>query len=262
MSVLETILENKWDEVRRRRLAAPLERLREQVADAPPRRGFRASLERPGMRVIAEIKRVSPAKGMLRQDADAVALAREYEAGGAACISVLTDERFFGGCDADLCDVRAAVSLPVLRKDFLVDEYQVWEARSLGADAVLLIVRALEDAELLGLRVLAERLGMDVLVEVHDERDLERAAGSGARLIGINNRDLETLCVDLSTTFALLPQVPEGATVVSESGITSGADTARLAAQGVWAVLVGEALVRSDNPARLLRDLVEVGAAR
>jgi indole-3-glycerol phosphate synthase len=208
--------------------------------------------------VIAHVKGVSPEKGALRGDANAAELARVYEAGGAAGISVLTDERFFAGRDEDLREVRASVSLPVLRKDFLVDPYQVWEARALGADAVLLIVRALSDERLVDLRVLAESLGMDALVEVHDRAELERAARSGAGLIGINNRDLATLRVDVANTFPLLPYVPDGATIISESGISTGADTARLAEHGVRAVLVGEALVVSEDAGALLRELMAV----
>jgi indole-3-glycerol phosphate synthase len=255
VSVLETILANKREELAQRRSRVPLAELRARASDAPPPRGFGAALRAPGMRVIAEVKRISPAKGALRIDASAPELARRYEQGGAAAISVLTDQRFFGGSDDDLRDARAAVAVPLLRKDFLVDEYQVWEARVLGADAVLLIVRALDDSALATLRALAEGLGMDALVEVHDRAELERAAGSSAPIIGINNRDLATLTVDIANTFALLPHAPAGATIVSESGISSAGDTARLDRAGVRAVLVGEALVRSDDPVRLLREL-------
>jgi len=260
VSVLESILAHKREELAARRAAVPVAELRSRAAAATPPRGFAASLRSPGMRVIAEVKRISPARGALRLDAHAPDLARRYASGGAAAISVLTDGRFFGGSDADLGEVRAAVSLPVLRKDFLVDEYQVWEARALGADAVLLIVRALDDHALRVLRELAEALGMDALVEVHDRAELERALASGGTLIGINNRDLATLRVDLANTFALLPLVPAGVTVVSESGISRGEQTARLAANGVRAVLVGEALVTADDPVALLRELVRAGA--
>ena len=261
MSVLDRILEHKREEIDARRRRVPLAELRTLAQDSPSPRGMYRSLTLPGVRVIAEVKRVSPAKGALKLDADAAELASQYEAGGAAGISVLTDERFFSGHDDDLRRVKAAVSLPVLRKDFTLDEYQIWEARALGADAVLLIVRALDDEALRELRLLAESLGMDALVEVHDRNELERAVRSEARLLGVNNRDLSTLRVDVANTFALLPFVPPGVTVVSESGISNGEQTARLVAQGVRAVLVGEALVVSDDPGRLLGELIRAEAA-
>jgi indole-3-glycerol phosphate synthase len=256
VSVLEAILAHKRDEVQARKAAVAQASLERAASAMPSPRGLRRSLERPGIRVIAEVKRVSPAKGALKVDSNASELARTYETGGAAGISVLTDERYFAGRDQDLRDVHATVNVPVLRKDFIFDPYQVWEARALGADAVLLIVRVLSDEQLFDLLLLAERLEMDALVEVHDRVELERAARSGAGLIGINNRDLATLRVDVANTFPLLPFVPSGATIVSESGISSGADTARLAEHGVRAVLVGEALVVSEDAAALLRELM------
>jgi indole-3-glycerol phosphate synthase len=260
VSVLDTILEHKREEVAGRKLARPLADVR-RAADAADRpRGFHASLRQPGVRIIAEVKRVSPAKGNLRLDADAPSLARTYERGGAACTSVLTDRKFFGGSEQDLQDVRATVALPVLRKDFTVDEYQVYEARAIGADAVLLIVRAVPDGALRELRLLAESLGMDALVEVHSAAEMQRATASGATLIGINNRDLATLKTDVANTYPLLPLVPAGATVVSESGISQPREIEQLVAAGVRAMLIGEALVVADDAERLLRALTAVGA--
>jgi indole-3-glycerol phosphate synthase len=214
--------------------------------DAP--RGFRSSLEAgPGVALIAEVKKASPSAGVIREDFDPVRIARAYERGGAACVSVLTDRRFFQGEPAYLTQVRGAVGLPVLRKDFLLDELQVVEARALGADAVLLIVAALDAARLAGLLSAARDLGMDALVEVHDEPQLEAALSAGARLIGVNNRDLRTFEVDLGVTERLAPRVPEGVVLVAESGIRTPADVARLADCGVKAVLVGETLMRADD---------------
>jgi indole-3-glycerol phosphate synthase len=205
--------------------------------------------------VIAEVKRRSPSAGEIRGGAAAAAVARSYESAGAAAISVLTDGEFFGGDLDDLRRVREAVSVPLLRKDFLIDELQVHEARGAGASAVLLIVRILTDRELRHLCGVAADLGMAALVEVHDERELERALVAGARLVGVNNRDLATFRTDLRTTLRLAPAVPSDVLLVSESGVRTVADVELLAAAGVAAVLVGEALMRASDPVQLTRAL-------
>jgi indole-3-glycerol phosphate synthase len=253
VSVLEAIVGHKRDEIEARRGRRPLASLRAQAETLPPPRGFRAALRAPGLAVIAEIKRRSPAKGDLRLELDPAGLARQYEAAGASALSVLTDERYFRGSDDDLLAARAAVSLPVLRKDFTIDRYQVYEARALGADAILLIVRALSDSQLAELGGLAAELGLDALVEVHNAAELERAVASGASLIGVNNRNLDTLSVDPETSFALRSGVPAGAVAVAESGISQPELARRLAEAGFDAILVGEALVIADDPAALLR---------
>lgn len=253
MSVLEEIVEHKRAEVAARRAARPLSDLIAASRSAPPARDFRAALRQPGLSVIAEIKRRSPARGDLRLDLDPTALARRYERAGARALSVLTDECFFGGSDADLRDARAAVDLPILRKDFTLDPYQVHEARLLGADAVLLIVRALSRSLLAELLGLAAELGLAALVEVHDAPELERAAAAGAELIGVNNRDLDTMAVEPETSLRLRPRIPAGAIAVAESGISVPALAGRLARAGFDAILVGEALVTADDPAALIR---------
>ncbi len=255
MSVLEEIVEHKRVEVAARRDALPLAEVRSAVGSLPPPRDFAAALRTPGLSVIAEIKRRSPARGDLRLDLDPVALARRYESAGASALSVLTDERYFRGSDADLRAARGAVSLPILRKDFTIDPYQVYEARALGADAVLLIVRALDDDLLVELLTLADSLGLSALVEAHDEPELRRAVAAGARLLGINNRNLDTLTVDPETSLGLRSLIPPNATAVAESGISNPVLAARLKAAGYDAILVGEALVIADDPAALLAAL-------
>lgn len=253
--VIQRILEQKRIEVARRQEARPPEEVMAAALSAPAPRAFASALRGDGIQLIAEIKRASPARGDLWPDLDPASLARAYHGGGAAALSVLTDERFFRGSDLDLVQARAAVDLPVLRKDFVVSEYQVFEARGLGADAVLLIVRALTSRELRHLLGVADGLGMAALVEVHSESELEVAVEAGARLVGINNRDLDTMQVDVETTFRLLPLVPPGLTVVSESGIHSRDTVRRLEEAGVHAILVGEALVTSDDPAGKVAEL-------
>jgi indole-3-glycerol phosphate synthase len=224
-----------------------------------PPRGFRAALQerldagRPA--VIAEIKKASPSKGLLREDFDPAAIARGYAAHGAACLSVLTDVDFFQGADAYLQQAREACSLPVLRKDFVIDVYQIEESRALGADCILLIVSALDDAQLRHLYRQARHLGMDVLVEVHDLAELERALALGADLIGINNRSLRSFETRIETTLELRAAVPEGVLLVTESGIHEPADVARLLAAGVHAFLVGEAFMRAPDPGEALTRL-------
>lgn len=254
---LEMILESKRAEIERARSRVPLSEVRGRAAATAAPREFLSALTRPGLGVIAEVKRASPSRGAIRPDLDPVALARQYEAGGCAAMSVLTDAPFFGALPGDLETVRASVSVPVLRKDFLLDGYQLYEARAMGADAVLLIVAALDRIELADLVALAGDLGMAVLVEVHSAVDVEVAVRAGARIVGINNRDLKTFHVDVGTTTRLRALVPAGIAVVSESGIHD-AETARRAREaGADAILVGEALVRAPDPAALIRAMVE-----
>ena len=253
---LAEICAAKREEVEARRARRPLREV-EAALPAEPARGFAQALLRAlepgwaggGVGLIAEIKRASPSKGLIRGEFDPPALARAYARGGAACLSVLTDERYFRGADAHLLAAREAVGLPVLRKDFTLDPYQVVEARALGADAVLLILAALSDAQAAELEAAALALGMDVLLEVHDEGELDRALALGSPLLGINNRDLATFAVDLATTERLAPRVPPGRVAISESGIAGPADMARLSAVGVRCALVGESLMRQADVA-------------
>ena len=254
--ILDEILEHTRRELEAARGRVPPEALARLAAQAPPARGFRrALLEAPRPRVVAEIKRRSPSRGEIRPDFDPVACAKAYAEAGAAALSVLTDERWFGGRLDYLGAVRAAVDLPLLRKDFVLDGYQIDEARVAGADAVLLIAAVLEPARLAALRAHAARRGLDALVEVHDEAELEAARAAGADLLGINNRDLRTFAVDLSTTERLAPRVPEGTVLVAESGILRHTDVERLERAGAHAVLVGEALMREPDLAAALRRL-------
>ncbi|MHB0871211.1 MAG: indole-3-glycerol phosphate synthase TrpC [Chloroflexota bacterium] len=252
---LSRILAAKAVEVAEREVAVPLRVLERRVAEALPARDFLETLRQPGLGVIGEIKRRSPSRGPLAPQLDPVGLARQYEAGGCVALSVLTDSRHFGAKAGDLPRARAAVRLPVLRKDFLVSEYQLWEARAMDADALLLIVAALEPARLERLMGLAERLGMGTLVEVHGEEEVRVAVDAGARVVGINNRDLHSFRVDLGVTERLRPLLPHGVLVVGESGISGPEDAARLRACGVDAILVGEALVRSGDPVGAVRAL-------
>ena len=257
--VLQTILARKAVEIAERSAQRPLEAVREAALAQPEARGFaqalraRRALGLPA--VIAEVKKASPSKGLIRPDFDPAAIARSYEAGGAACLSVLTDIDYFQGSDAYLQQARAACALPVLRKDFTIDEYQVYEARALGADCILLIVAALDDRRMAELTVLALDLGMDVLVEVHDLDELERALQVPAPLLGINNRNLRTFDVSLDTTLALRDAVPGDRILVTESGISTRADVAKMREAGVHAFLVGEALMRQRDPGVALREL-------
>src|SRR6185369_12216131 len=230
-----------------------------RVADAPPTRAFAAALEskiEEGLpAVIAEIKKASPSKGVMRADFDPAAIARSYAANGAACLSVLTDSDFFQGSEAFLAAARDACALPVLRKDFVLDPYQVYEARAIGADCILLIVAALGDAALLELALLAAELDLDVLVEVHDEEELERALAIPAPLIGVNNRDLRTFETSIDTSVRLAAQIPYDRLLVTESGIRTPDDVARLRADGIEVFLVGEAFMRATDPGAALARL-------
>jgi len=250
--VLETIVE-----ATRRRIAPLVERIDEFVAAAhasPPARGFASALAAPGLQVIAEIKRRSPSAGLLAAELDPPAQAAAYAAGGAAAISVLTEPDFFDGSLDDLRAVRAAVDLPLLRKDFTVHPVQIWEARVAGADAVLLIVAALDDSTLRELLAVAEAAGVDALVEAHTLGEARRAEAAGARVLGVNNRDLTTFTTDLATAETIGDQVSADV-LVAESGVSSEEGAARMAAAGYDAILVGEALVRSDDPAALVTRL-------
>ncbi|QIK37036.1 indole-3-glycerol phosphate synthase TrpC [Caldichromatium japonicum] len=250
--ILKTILRRKQEEIAERRLRCPEAQLRAILDNADPTRGFADALKRrvdagePA--VIAEIKKASPSKGLLRADFAPPAIAHAYAQAGAACLSVLTDRDFFQGSDADLQAARGACTLPVIRKDFIIDPYQVYEARAIGADAILLIAACLDDARLAELNAFAQGLGLDVLLEVHDANELERALALPGRLIGINNRNLHTFEVSLKTTLDLLPRIPADRLVVTESGITSPADVAQMRAHGVNAFLVGETFMRAADP--------------
>jgi indole-3-glycerol phosphate synthase len=245
-SILDRIVRTKRDEVKQ---ASPrLAEYRDMTRQADAPRGFAAALRRPAeVRLLAEVKRRSPSAGDIRPGADPVEVARAYVSGGAAALSVLTDREYFGGDLQFLRDVRGAVDVPVIRKDFLIDPVQVWEARAAGADAVLLIVRILEQPLLQELHGLARELGMDVLVEAHTEAELERALAAGATLVGVNNRDLDTFVTDLDLSLRLAPRLPSTVTYVAESGIRTAADVDRLGAVGVDAILVGESLMRQAD---------------
>jgi indole-3-glycerol phosphate synthase len=253
--VLDRIVAEKGREVERLRpLAASL---RARVEDAGVPRGFAAALLHPDhVTLLAEVKRRSPSAGEIRPGASPDAIAGAYRDAGAAAISVLTDRRFFGGGVDDFGRVRETVSLPMIRKDFIIDPLQIWEARAIGADAVLLIVRILGDSLLADLLALASELGMDSLVEIHDERELGRAVRAGAALVGMNNRDLQTFRTNLSLSLDLAPLVPPEITFVAESGIRGGPDVERLGAAGVDAVLVGEHLMRAADVEGAARELV------
>ncbi|MBN1444028.1 MAG: indole-3-glycerol phosphate synthase TrpC [Planctomycetes bacterium] len=258
MTILDRIVNVKRQEIRLARDRAPLEGLESIAFDAPPARSLAGALsaDRPQPRIIAEVKRASPSKGVIRADVDAAGIALAYQEGGAAAISVLTDREFFQGRLEDLEAIASRVSVPVLRKDFTIDAYQVWEARAAGADAVLLIAAILKDGELEDLGELAGDLGMDVLYEVHDREELRRVARLGPRLVGINNRNLKTFEVDLETTRRLLPKAPAGAIVVSESGMLRAEDISVMRGWGVSAFLIGESLMRAEDPGAALAGLI------
>lgn len=260
-SVLDAILARTRERVEREKAARPLEASHPDVTGAPAVRPFATALVRPGaISVIAEHKRRSPSKGAIREDLEPRDVALRYETNGAAALSVLTDEPFFGGRLAHLAQARQATALPTLRKDFTVDPWQIREARAVGADAVLLIVAALEDGELRELLAEARALGVDALVEVHERAELDRALRAGARLVGVNNRDLRTLAVSLETSLSLAAAIPEDVVAVAESGIRSGLDLRRLRDAGFDACLVGEHLMAAPDPGEALRVLLEDAA--
>ena len=257
---LARIVSAKCEEVARRRCARPLTDLQQDALAASPPRGFITALERAvgagRYGLIAEIKKASPSKGLIRADFDPSALARAYREGGATCVSVLTDEPYFQGSDSDLVAARKAVDLPVLRKDFMIDPYQIAESRALGADCVLLIMAALSDADAIDLEAAAMAYGMDVLLEVHDADEMHRALRLKSRLIGINNRNLKTLAVDLSTAETLARLVPSDRILVAESGLAAPADLARMARAGARCFLIGESLMRQSDVAAATRALL------
>ena len=258
-TILDTIIAHKHTEVRQRQARLPLVELAARAKDAPPPRDFLGALQRPKagpVTLIAEIKKASPSAGVIRADFDPVAIAKAYEDGGASCLSVLTDEKFFQGHDEFLIAVRAAVALPVIRKDFVVSEWQIYESRSLRADAVLLIVAALSPAQIADYQEVAHSLGMAALVEVHTEAEMEVALGTNAKLIGINSRDLNTFVTDLGTVERLAAMVPSNVTLVAESGLKTPADIQRVANAGAKAILVGETLMRAADIGAAVRGLL------
>ena len=259
-NVLDEIVAGVREDLEVRQRESPLAAIKDLAAAAPPPRDAYSVLRRPGVGVIAEIKRASPSAGTLAEIPDAAALACEYEAGGARCISVLTEPRRFGGSLDDLAQVRAAVDVPVLRKDFIVSSYQVHESRAYGADLVLLIVAALEQKVLVGLQERIESLGMTALVEVHDEDEADRALEAGARVIGVNARNLRTMEVDRSVFERIAPGLPNHVVKIAESGVRGPHDLIRYASSGADAVLVGEGLVTKKSPRDAVAELVTAGS--
>ena len=253
--ILAEIVEHKHAEVASRCGLRPLAEVRRSAEAAPATRGFAEAIKTRDPAVIAEIKRASPSEGVIRAEFDPVGIATSYQEAGAACLSVLTDERYFMGCDGHLADAREATSLPALRKDFIVDPYQVYESRALGADCLLLIAAALDDGQLGDLARLGKELGLDVLIEVHDRDELEAALDRNPKIVGINNRDLSTFTTNLDTTIDLLGVIPDDVMVVTESGIHTRDEVRRLRDAGVHAFLVGTALMREPDPGKALERL-------
>ncbi|KQM69924.1 indole-3-glycerol phosphate synthase TrpC [Sphingomonas sp. Leaf20] len=257
MTMLDRILETKRAEVAARKATTSLSDIDAGIARMSKPRGFRAALDaKTGYALVAEVKKASPSKGLIRADFDPPAHARAYEAGGAACLSVLTDETWFQGADAYLTAARDAVSIPVLRKDFMVDPWQATEARAIGADAILIIVAALDDIQMAEIEASALECGMDVLVEIHDAHELERALKLKSRLIGVNNRDLRDFTVDFQRTYDLVDRAPRDCTFVAESGLTTRADLDAMAEKGIRCFLIGEALMRQDDVEAATRVLI------
>ncbi|MCI0361420.1 MAG: indole-3-glycerol phosphate synthase TrpC [Planctomycetaceae bacterium] len=272
-TILDQIVAAKREEIARAKVAVPLERLKDALADAPPIRDFFAALAAPAravteiiptrrasedrsVRLIAEVKKASPSQGIIRADFDPVQIARTYQAAGASCLSVLTDEKYFQGSLDHLRQIRAAIEIPILRKDFILDSYQLFEARAAGADAVLLIAECLDDCHLRKLHNEAIELGMTPLVEFYDPENLPRVLEAGAQLIGVNNRDLRSFQVDLGHTIRLRDKIPLDSVLVAESGIHTRADVLRLQAAGVDAMLVGESMMRQPDIAAAVRRLL------
>lgn len=258
--ILTTILQTKSQEVAEGKQQQSVAELRLRCQSAPPVRGFKAALaekiQQHQPAVIAEIKKASPSKGIIREDFDVASLAASYAKGGATCLSVLTDKTYFQGDNRFVAIARTATDLPILRKEFIIDPWQVYQSRLLGADAILLIVAALSDPLLFELTELAQTLGLDVLMEVHDEAELQRALNTPAQLIGINNRNLRTFVTRLETTLDLLPHIPPERLIISESGLHSADDINRLRAAGVHGFLIGEAFMRRANPGQALQKMV------
>ncbi|HET9402262.1 MAG TPA: indole-3-glycerol phosphate synthase TrpC [Candidatus Acidoferrales bacterium] len=255
-TVLDRILDARRASVSHRKRVLPETVLRMAAKDAPPARDFAAALSRPGINVIAELKKASPSRGVLRENFVPADLASALEVAGAAALSVVTEEEFFQGSLRNLQDARKKISIPVLRKDFIFDAWQVWEARAAGADSFLLIVAALEDESLRELLALGRRNGMEPLVEVHTREELQRANAADAQIIGVNNRDLKTLEVNIETSMDLIDDIPDGCIAVCESGIRSTAEIGRLREAGFDAFLVGEQLMTQPDPAAALRELL------
>lgn len=256
MTILDTIVGTKRTEVQAKEERCPLRLLKKQAETSPLPRDFLAALRRPDIALIAEIKKASPRMGVIRESVDPAMLAQCYQDSGADAISVLTDEPFFQGSLSYLRDVRSISSLPVLRKDFIIDDYQIYESRAAGADAVLLIATVLDQSTLKRMLKLCKVVGLAALVEVHDEQDVKKAVLAGAQIIGINNRDLSTFRVDLATTEKLAIMIQDGQVVVSESGIKNREDVIRVAMAGAKAILVGETLMRSDDVVKTVRQLL------
>ncbi len=258
-AILNTIIAYKHRELQERQAKLPLAELTARAKNTSPSRSFLAALQTPKIgpvTLVAEVKKASPSAGIIRADFNPVAVAKEYEDAGASCLSVLTDEKFFQGHDDYLKAVREAVSLPVIRKDFVVSDWQIYESRALGADAVLLIVAALTPTQIADYQAIAHELGMAALVEVHTEAEMEVALGANAMLIGINSRDLNTFVTDLGTVERLAAMVPSGITLVAESGLKTPADVKRVAEAGAKAILVGETLMRADDIGAATRGLM------
>lgn len=259
-NVLEQIIETKKQEVAAGKQLHAISELRQRIAEQTPCRGFYHAIENQVHKgetaVIAEVKKASPSKGIIRADFDPVTIAQSYLRGGATCLSVLTDEKYFQGKDAYLKQVRQVVGLPVLRKDFMIDPWQIFQSRALGADCILLIVACLTDEQLIELNDLAEDLGMDVLMEVHDEEEMTRALSTSAKLIGINNRNLKTFETSLATSEQLRKMVVDDRIVVSESGIHTSEDIKYLQKQNIFSYLIGESLMRHDDPGTQLQELL------
>jgi len=256
MTILDEICLHKREEVNLRQKKTPLADVISLAEGAPRPRDFEGAVTAAKINVIAEVKKASPSAGVIRRDFDPLGIARQYEKGGASAVSVLTDEKYFQGNLNFIPRIRKEVHLPVLQKDFIVSTYQIYEARCLGADCILLIVKILSDTELAEFLRCASALGLCALVEVHDEGELERALESGARIIGINNRNLDDFSVDISASDRLARRIPEGKVTISESGIVSAVDIRRLSSAGIDAFLIGESLLRSESPLESLRDLM------
>ena len=255
--ILDDIIANKREELAEAKRSVALSDIKARIHDAGPTRGFgRALAKGTDIRLIAEVKKASPSKGVIREDFDPVAIAAQYEESGAACISVLTEKKYFQGSLDYLGQIRKSVGLPLLRKDFIIDEYQIHEARVCGADAVLLIAACLDKSQLQDYLGIAAQAGLDVLVEAHTYKELDKSLSAGALLVGINNRDLATFTVNLQTTLDLMKDIPAGRTIVSESGIKTREDVVRLQQAGVNAILVGESLMREKDISKKVKELL------